>query len=178
MKKQLLSILGLYVFSVTLLTVSASDCFAQGALPATEDDEAAADSNLWITLSDRSRLMGELDPMTTFRLTSDAGERVFYPNDFLLITLDHSTGVATVRFINGDTLTGELEFDDYLAVETTWGGQVDIECESIASILNYDPPAGSRYRAMEELLMRHMDELLEQELREHQNRTERTSEQD
>ena len=135
MKRRLLVLLGLCVYGVTLLSVSASECRAQGALPATEEDEVEAGRDTWIVLSDGSRLLGELDPMTTFRITSDIGEREFFPNDLAYITLDGTTGVATVQFTNGDTLTGELEFDD-LAVDTNWGGQVDIEGDSIVSIHN------------------------------------------
>ena len=138
MKRQLLSILGLCVFSVALLSVSASHCFAQDALPETDDENLAAATSLWITLSDGSRIRGELDPMETFRLTSGEEERVFYPNDLAIITLNHATGEATVQFANGDTLTGELEFGDYLAVETAWGAQVDIEGDFITSIRNAD----------------------------------------
>ena len=152
MKRQLLSVLGLCVFSATLLGVSGSNCFAQaslpdgilpptalpdGILPATEESEDAVARTTWVMLSDGSRLIVELDPMTTFRLTSDTEERVFYPNDFAMITLNRGAGMASVQFTNGDMLTGELEFDN-LVVDTTWGGQVEIEGDFITSIRSSD----------------------------------------
>ncbi len=142
MKRQLLSILGLCVFSAALLSVSSSNCFAQRALPddtlpATEESEDAVARTTWITLSDGSRLVVELDPMTPFRLTSDAEVREFYPNEFTNITLNRGAGVASVQFTDGETLAGELEFDN-LVVDTTWGGQVDIEGDFITSIRSSD----------------------------------------
>ena len=142
MKRQLLSILGLGVFIATLLSVSVSNCFAQaalpdGILPATEENEEAVARTTWVMLTDGSRLIVELDPMTAFRITFGDEEREFYPNDFSTINLNRRAGTAVVQFTDGETLTGELEFDDLL-VDTTWGGQLDIEGDFITSIRSTD----------------------------------------
>ncbi len=142
MKRQLLSILGLCVFSVALLSVSGSNCFAQRALPddtlpVTEEGEDAIARTMLVILSDGSRLVVELDPMTPFRLTSGAEVREFYPNEFANITLNRGARVASVQFTDGETLAGELEFDN-LVVDTTWGGQVEIEGDFITSIRSRD----------------------------------------
>lgn len=136
MKRQLRSILGLGIFGAVLLGVSASNSFAQIGPAEFDDGDVATNTPTWVTLTDGSRLVVELDPMVTFRFSSDLVEVDLTGDDFSMINFaDEET--VTVQFNNGDRLTGQLNLDSLL-VTTSWGGAIEIEREFLQSIVRVD----------------------------------------
>ena len=131
MKKHLPAFFALCVVVASLLSISGYDCFSQRILQVPAE-EAAPARTTWVILFDESRFIVELDPMTEYRLALESGEKRFLCDAFSEIIFTNS-GIARVRFNNGDNLTGELELDR-LPVTTNWGGQAEIERDLIEAI--------------------------------------------
>lgn len=103
MKRQLLSLLGICVFCVTLLSISVSDCFAQTFLPEPEDCHDISDENTdfvaRITGEHEMQWDGDMGP--PLHATMAAGER-----------LNLAEGLIEITFNNGAVivLEGPAEF--------------------------------------------------------------------
>lgn len=136
MKRQLRSILGLGIFCAVGLGVSVSNSFAQVEPPGFDGDEVATNIPTWVTLTDGSRIVVEIDPMETFFFSSEFVEVDLSSDAFTLITFTDGETVV-VQFNNGDRLTGQLDLESLL-VTTSWGGAAEIEREFLQSILRVD----------------------------------------